>query len=55
VEHHVKDEEGDAKKFLGESLLVELGTKLQARKQQLEDDFVSKPASGNQSTARAAK
>jgi hypothetical protein len=58
VEHHVKDEEGemfpDAKKFLGESLLVELGTKLQARKQQLEDDFV-KPASGNQSTARAAK
>ena len=59
MEHHVKDEEGemlpDAKKFLGESLLVELGTKLQARKQQLEDDLVSKPASGHQSTARAAK
>jgi hemerythrin superfamily protein len=59
VEHHVKDEEGemfpDAKKFLGESRLVELGTELQARKQQLEDDLVSKPASGNQSTARAAK
>jgi hypothetical protein len=59
VEHHVKDEEGemfpDAKKFLGESRLVELGTELQARKQQLEDDLVSKPASGDQSTARAAK
>ena len=59
VEHHVKDEEGemfpDAKKFLGESRLVELGTELQARKQQLEDDLVSKPASGNQSTTRAAK
>jgi hemerythrin superfamily protein len=55
VEHHVKDEEGemfpDAKKFLGESRLVELGTKLQARKQQLEDDLVSKPASGNQARA----
>src|ERR1700752_2823860 len=40
VEHHVKDEEGemfpDAKKFLGQSRLVELGTELQARKQQLE-------------------
>jgi hypothetical protein len=45
----------DAKTFLGESRLVELSTKLQARKQQLEDDLVSKPASGNQSTARAAK
>ena len=59
VEHHVKDEEGemfpDAKKFLGERRLVVLGTELQARKQQLEDDLVSKPASGHQSTARAAK
>jgi hemerythrin superfamily protein len=59
VEHHVKDEEGemftDAKKFLGESRLLELGTELQARKQQLEDDLVSKPASGHYSTARAAK
>lgn len=60
VEHHVKEEEGemfpDAKKFLGESRLLELGTELQARKQQLEHDHpVSKPASGNQSTARAAK
>jgi hemerythrin superfamily protein len=59
VEHHVKDEEGemfpDAKKFLGESRLVELATELHARKQQLEDDLVSKPASGHQSTARAAK
>jgi hemerythrin superfamily protein len=59
VEHHVEEEEGemfpDAKKFLGESRLLELGTELQARKQQLEDDLVSKPASGTQSTARAAK
>ena len=39
----------DAKKFLGESRLVELGTELQARKQQLEDDLVSKPAFGHQS------
>jgi hemerythrin superfamily protein len=59
VEHHVKEEEGemfpDAQKFLGETRLLELGTELQARKQQLEHDPVSKPASGNQSTARAAK
>jgi hemerythrin superfamily protein len=40
VEHHVKDEEGemfpDAKKFLGERRLVELGAELETRKQQLE-------------------
>ena len=40
VEHHVKDEEGemfpDAKKFLGERRLVELGAELEKRKQQLE-------------------
>jgi hemerythrin superfamily protein len=44
VEHHVKDEEGemfpDAKKFLGESRLIELGADLAARKHQLEDNFV---------------
>ena len=39
VEHHVKDEEGemfpDAKKFLGESRLVELGAEMEERKQEL--------------------
>jgi iron-sulfur cluster repair protein YtfE (RIC family) len=39
VEHHVKDEEGemfpDAKKFLSERRLVELGNELEKRKQQL--------------------
>jgi len=48
VEHHVKDEEGemfpDAKKFLGEGRLVELGAQLEARKQQLEKSSASKPA-----------
>ena len=59
VEHHVKDEEGemfpDAKRFLGESRLVELGARLEARKHQLENDLVSEPALGDRSTARAAK
>jgi hemerythrin superfamily protein len=59
VEHHVKDEEGemfpDARKFLGESRLVELGAHLQARKHELENDLVSEPALGNQSTAHAVK
>jgi hemerythrin superfamily protein len=45
VEHHVQDEEGemfpDAKKFLGESRLMELGAELGARKQQLEKHSVS--------------
>jgi hemerythrin superfamily protein len=40
VEHHVKDEEGemfpDAKKFLGESRLMELGVQLEARKEELD-------------------
>jgi hemerythrin superfamily protein len=39
VEHHVEDEEGemfpDAKKFLSERRLVELGNELENRKQQL--------------------
>lgn len=41
VEHHVKEEEGkmfpDAKKFLGEGSLVELGARLEGRKRELED------------------
>jgi iron-sulfur cluster repair protein YtfE (RIC family) len=59
VEHHVKEEEGemfpDAKRFLGESRLVELGAHLQARKQELENNLASKPASGNQPRAHIAK
>jgi iron-sulfur cluster repair protein YtfE (RIC family) len=59
VEHHVKEEEGemfpDAKRFLGESRLVELGAQLEARKQELENNLASKPASGNQPRAHIAK
>jgi iron-sulfur cluster repair protein YtfE (RIC family) len=59
VEHHVKEEEGemfpDAKKFLGESRLVEVGAQLEARKQELENNLASKPASGNQPRAYIAK
>ena len=59
VEHHVKEEEGecipDAKKFLGESRLVEVGAQLEARKQELENDLASKPTSGNQPRAHTAK
>jgi hemerythrin superfamily protein len=59
VEHHVKEEEGemfpDAKKFLGESRLTELGAELEARKQQLKKQPASKPDSGNQRTAHSAK
>jgi iron-sulfur cluster repair protein YtfE (RIC family) len=59
VEHHVKDEETemfpDAQKFLGKTRLLELGAKLEARKQQLENSPASKPASSNQPTARSAK
>src|ERR1700723_2564151 len=55
VEHHVKDEETemfpDAKKFLGEKRLMELGAELEARKQQLEKKHASKPALGNQPAA----
>jgi len=59
VEHHVKEEEGemfpDARKFLGEGKLVELGAQLEARKQELEDSN-SKPVSVNKSSAlNAAK
>ena len=42
VEHHVKDEETemfpDARKFLGERRLIELGAELDARKQYLEEN-----------------
>jgi len=59
VEHHVKEEEGemfpDAKRFLGESRLVELGAQLEARKQEFENNLASKPASGNQPKAHIAK
>ena len=59
VEHHVKEEETemfpDAKKFLGEKRLVELGADLEARKQQLEKNPTSGPALGNQPAARSAK
>jgi hypothetical protein len=59
VEHHVEEEERemfpDAKRFLGESHLVELGAQLEARKQELENNLASKPASGNQPRAQIAK
>ena len=52
VEHHVEEEEGemfpDAKRLLGETRLVEMGSQLAARKQELENKLASKPASGNQ-------
>ena len=59
VEHHVKDEETemfpDAQKFLGKARLLELGAKLEARKQQLEKSPAPKPASRNQPAAHSAK
>jgi iron-sulfur cluster repair protein YtfE (RIC family) len=58
VEHHVKDEEAemfpDAKKFLRKARLLELGAKLEARKQQLEKSPASK-SSSNQQSAHSAK
>jgi hypothetical protein len=59
VEHHIKEEEGemfpDAKKFLGEHRLIELGAKLESRKEQLETTCTSKPASINQPKPHSAK
>jgi hypothetical protein len=49
VEHNVKDEEGemfpDAKKFLGERRLMELGVQLEKRKRELDKNLSSKLAS----------
>jgi hemerythrin superfamily protein len=58
VEHHVKDEETemfpDARKFLGEKRLRELGAQLEARKQQLEKNPASKPTLDTHSAAHSA-
>jgi hemerythrin superfamily protein len=57
VEHHVKEEEGemfpDARKFLGERRLIELGAELQARKQELKENPPTK-LSRNQTEAFSA-
>ena len=59
VEHHVKEEETemfpDAKEFLGEKRLMELGAELEARKQELEEHSATKPAQSNRSAAHSAK
>jgi hemerythrin superfamily protein len=59
VEHHIKEEETemfpDAKRFLGEKRLTELGAQLEARKQQLEKHPTSKPALDSQPAAHSAK
>jgi hemerythrin superfamily protein len=59
VEHHVKEEEGemfpDAKKFLGEKRLVELGGQLEARKAELSKNSLPKVGTDTQPAARAAK
>jgi hemerythrin superfamily protein len=59
VEHHVKEEETemfpDARKFLGEKRLMELGAQLEARKQQLEKNPASKPGRDTHSAAHSAK
>ena len=59
VLHHVKEEETemfpDAKKFLGEKRLKELGAQLEARKQQLEKSPAPKPALDSHAVAHSAK
>jgi hemerythrin superfamily protein len=59
VEHHVKDEEDemfpDARKFLGEKRLMELGSELDARKQYLEENPASSPTVDKQTAAYAGK
>jgi len=59
VEHHVKDEEGemfpDARKFLGENRLIELGTELEARKQYLEENAASGSTIDKQTAVHAGK
>ena len=59
VEHHVKEEESemfpDAKKFLGEKRLIELGAELQARKQELKKNPPTKLIRNQQEAFSAAK
>ncbi len=59
VEHHVKEEEGemfpDAKKFLHEPRLMELGAELEARKAELSKQDAPKSRADKESPARAAK
>src|ERR1700733_9442881 len=59
VEHHVKEEESemfpDAKKFLGEKRLNELGAELQARKQELKKNPPTKLIRNQQEAFSAAK
>jgi hemerythrin superfamily protein len=59
VEHHVKEEEGemfpDARKFLGEKRLNELGAELQARKQELKKNPPSKLVRNQTEAFSAAK
>ena len=59
VEHHVKEEEGemfpDARKFLGEKRLIELGGELQARKQELKETPPTKLIRNQQEAFSATK
>lgn len=59
VEHHVKDEEGemfpDARKFMGERRLLELGAELEERKQELASRQTTKASSGKEASAHTAK
>jgi hemerythrin superfamily protein len=59
VEHHVKEEEGemfpDARKFLHEPRLMELGSELEARKAELQKQSTSKAAPNKGSEAHSAK
>jgi hemerythrin superfamily protein len=59
VEHHVKEEEGemfpDARKFLGERRLIELGAELQARKQELKENPPTKLSRNQTEAFLAAK
>jgi hypothetical protein len=45
----------DARKFLGEKRLMELGAELEDRKQQLEKNPASKPTFNRHSAAHSAK
>src|SRR5580658_2333936 len=59
VEHHVKEEEGemfpDARKFLHEKRLTELGSELEVRKAELQKHPISKAASSKMPEAQSAK